>query len=198
MTVTAEQVRTRQFGITKFRDGYELDEVDDYLETLAVDLEERDAEKQQLEARIAELEEQLEAARQGQASVSSESEQAEPQKPHPQAGPGYAEGDAHKSSAMLQLALELHDKYVHDGETKRDELVSKGEAEAKHLVETAQNECDEMRRQLGTERANLEDTIARLREFEGEYRNTLRSYIRSQLDSLDGSPEPAGAPELNN
>ena len=47
---------------------------------------------------------------------------------------------------------------------------------------------------LGEERQGLKDTIKELREFESDYRGTLRSYIQSQLRSLDGSPEPEGAP----
>lgn len=190
------------FTITQFRDGYDLEQVDVFLDQIAEDLEARDAEKQQLEEKIAELTKQLEEARssEGQAAPSDAAAQTGQAEPSQAAGfnPGYADGDAQKSSAMLQLALELHDKYVHEGETKRDQLVQDGEQTAKRLVEEAQAERADVIRTMSTERTDLATQIEQLREFEDEYRNTLRSYIQSQLRGLDGSPEPAGAPELSN
>jgi cell division septum initiation protein DivIVA len=116
------------------------------------------------------------------------------------------QADAVKSSAMLQLALELHDKHVHEGETTRDKLIAEAEAKrdqmiddaertAKQLVEEAQKQRAEELRVLGEERSDLQFKIKDLRQFESEYRSTLRSYIQSQLRGLDGSPEPAGAPD---
>ena len=114
--------------------------------------------------------------------------------------------DAVKSSAMLQLALELHDKHVHEGEATRDKLISDAEAKrktmltdaentAKQLVEEAQTQRSEELQALGEDRSHLQSKIKDLRQFESEYRTTLRSYIQSQLRGLDGSPEPADAPE---
>jgi cell division septum initiation protein DivIVA len=116
------------------------------------------------------------------------------------------QADAVKSSAMLQLALELHDKHVQEGESTRDRLISEAEQKrdqmiedaertAKHLVEEAQKQRAEELRVLGEERGDLQFKIKELRQFESEYRSTLRSYIQSQLRGLDGSPEPAGAPD---
>ena len=87
---------------------------------------------------------------------------------------------------------------MHEGESKRDQIVQDGEQTAKRLVEEAQAERADVLRTMGNERTDLSTKIEQLREFEGEYRNTLRSYIQSQLRGLDGSPEPAGAPELSN
>ena len=107
---------------------------------------------------------------------------------------GAHDAAAIKSSAMLQLALELHDKYIQEGEEQRDELIRKAEKTAAQLVEEAQKQrADELRRLEG-ERKDYNDRIKELREFESEYRNTLSSYIQSQLRELEGSPEPKGAP----
>lgn len=188
------------FTITQFRDGYDLEQVDVFLDQIAEDLEARDAEKKQLEDQIADLTQQLEEARSHQEpeSATESSDDAEQSAQAAALNQGYADGDAQKSSAMLQLALELHDKYVHEGESKRDQIVQDGEQTAKRLVEEAQAERADVLRTLGNERTDLSTKIEQLREFEGEYRNTLRSYIQSQLRGLDGSPEPAGAPELSN
>ncbi len=107
---------------------------------------------------------------------------------------GSHDADAVKSSAMLQLALELHDKHVHEGEAKRDQLISDAESKAKQLVSEAETKRSDVLRRLEGESDDLRDVIKELRDFESEYRSTLRSYIQSQLRNLDGSPEPDGAP----
>lgn len=208
MALTPDEVVNQKFTITKFRDGYDLDQVDDFLDSIVEDLRQHEAEKEQLrtelaeaKARIEELETELAAAAQ-QADQSSGVPAAEQTivVDAPKASvvaetvlPTH-EADAQKSSAMLQLALELHDKHIKDGEDQRDLIVGEAEVKADHLVKEAQQQRADELRVLGQERTDLGDRIKELREFESEYRSTLRSYIQSQLRNLDGSPEPSGAP----
>ncbi|MEV8337970.1 DivIVA domain-containing protein [Leucobacter sp. NPDC077196] len=231
MALTPEDVVNQKFTITKFRDGYDLDQVDDFLDTIVEELRQHEQEKAELRSQIEELTAKLAAAESAapesaaRASDESDSEGAaseqtivvEAPAPAPQqAAPAQSQAvadnnavpqpDAVKSSAMLQLALELHDKHVHEGESTRDKLISDAEAKrdqmiqdaertAKQLVDEAQKQRSEELRQLGEERSDLQFKIKDLRQFESEYRSTLRSYIQSQLRGLDGSPEPAGAPD---
>lgn len=225
MALTPEDVVNQKFTITKFRDGYDLDQVDDFLDTIVEELRQHEQEKNELRAQIEDLTAKLTAceASKGAASSAPETDVSEQtivvDAPVPAAAPvepvappaaapevAGARPDAVKSSAMLQLALELHDKHVHEGEVtrdkliaeaeeKRDQMVQDAERTAKNLVEEAQKQRAEELRQLGSERGDLQFKIKELRQFEGEYRSTLRSYIQSQLRGLDGSPEPAGAPE---
>lgn len=225
MALTPEDVVNQKFTITKFRDGYDLDQVDDFLDTIVEELRQHEQEKAELRAQIDELKQKLAAAEAGSpVSESADSEGAaseqtivvEAPTPQPAApaqsqtvaetGSAVPQPDAVKSSAMLQLALELHDKHVHEGEATRDKLISEAEAKrdqmiqdaertAKQLVDEAQKQRSEELRQLGEERSDLQYKIKDLRQFESEYRSTLRSYIQSQLRGLDGSPEPAGAPD---
>src|SRR5690606_16468792 len=95
------------------------------------------------------------------------------------------DADAIKSSAMLQLALELHDKHVSDGETKRDQLIRAATDKAEGLVNEAETKRAEVLKRLEGESDDLRGVIKELREFEGEYRSTLRSYIQSQLRNLE-------------
>lgn len=217
MALTPEDVVNQKFTITKFRDGYDLDQVDDFLDTIVEVLREHEQEKAGLQAQIDELTSKLAEceAGNGAASDAAPSEQTivvdapVAPAPVPAAAPVAAKGtepDAVKSSAMLQLALELHDKHVHEGETTRDQLISEAESKrdqmitdaertAKQLVEEAQQQRADELRILGDERGDLQFKIKDLRQFESEYRSTLRSYIQSQMRSLDDSPEPAGAPD---
>ncbi|QZY51889.1 DivIVA domain-containing protein [Leucobacter tenebrionis] len=225
MALTPEDVVNQKFTITKFRDGYDLDQVDDFLDTIVEELRQHEQEKAELRAQIEELTEKLAACEAGKSEGGADSGEASeqtivvdapkaPAAPAPAAETSSAvaeaaalpQPDAVKSSAMLQLALELHDKHVHEGETTRDRLISEAEKKrqqmiedaertAKQLVEEAQKQRAEELRVLGDERGDLQFKIKELRQFESEYRSTLRSYIQSQLRGLDGSPEPAGAPD---
>ncbi len=182
MALTPEQVKTQTFTITKFRDGYEPDQVDDFLDEIVADLEARDAERAQLQQQIAELTAEVKQLR-DQAGAPQQTVAV----PEVAAAPtAVSAADAQKSSAMLQLALELHDKHVREGETKRAQLISEAETEASRLVREATKQREDQLRRLSAERANLEAKINDLEEFEKEYRSTLRSYIQSQLKGLDG------------
>ncbi|MGD9606129.1 MAG: DivIVA domain-containing protein [Leucobacter sp.] len=215
MALTPEEVVNQRFTITKFRDGYDLDQVDDFLDSIVEELRRRDQELADLQAeldraneRIAELESEAEAKGDAQGSVSEQTivVDAKPAQPVPaapaaSAAPAVASEEsgatptAVKSSAMLQLALELHDKYIQEGEDERDRLIKKAEQTAAQLVEGAQKQrADELRRLEG-ERSDYAGRIKELRDFESEYRSTLSSYIQAQLRELEGSPEPAGAPK---
>lgn len=206
MALTPEDVVNQKFTITKFRDGYDLDQVDDFLDTIVEELRQHEQEKaallgeiEELKAKLAEAETQP-AAYEGEVSeqtivVDAPAPVAEPVQAAEPAASDDLQPDAIKSSAMLQLALELHDKHVNEGVTTRDRLINEGETKLKELVEEAQKRRADELALLASERTDVEDHIKELRSFESEYRTTLRSYIQSQLRSLDGSPEPAGAPD---
>lgn len=217
MALTPEDVVNQKFTITKFRDGYDLDQVDDFLDTIVEELRQHEQEKaelnEQIERLTGELEEaRAEAAQATEAAKPAQTTEAAPEREAaedrtivvdaPAAAPAETavasssnQNDAIKSSAMLQLALELHDKHIHEGEEKRDQLIRDAQETSKQLIEEAQKQRADELRLLSTERAEIGTKIKDLREFEGEYRSTLRSYIQSQLRGLDGSPEPSGAPE---
>lgn len=223
MALTPEDVVNQKFTITKFRDGYDLDQVDDFLDTIVEVLREHEAEKAALQARIDELTAELEAR--GEAAVVNPSEEtivvdapapepaaaAEPAEPtaEPLAAAAAGDGqrpDAVKSSAMLQMALELHDRYVTEGETTREQLISEAETKSTQMIEDAERTARELVEEANRRRAEdlkahseemekLGTRVAELRSFENEYRSTLRSYIQSQLRDLENSPEPAARPE---
>ena len=203
MALTPEDVLNQKFTITKFRDGYDLDQVDEFLDTIVEELKEREQQegllREQLDAANAEIESLKAAAAEGGNTTPASERTIVVDAPKPAAAPVQAatvshDADAVKSSAMLQLALELHDKHVHEGETTRDQLINAAETKAEQLVSEAEKERADVLHKLEGESDDLRDVIKELRDFEGEYRSTLRSYIQSQLRNLDGSPEPDGAP----
>ena len=216
MALTPDDVVNKRFTITKFRDGYDLDQVDDFLDTIVEELRQLEAEREALKTENEELKAKLAAAESGApvaapaAATPAEADEADADEDSDDTvvvpsslaesalftdeSASYTQGEAIKSSAMLQLALELHDKHIREGELKREQLVKDGEATAHDLVSGAQKQRADELAKLNHERTDLQQKIKDLREFEGEYRSTLRSYIQAQLRGLEGSPEPEGDP----
>jgi len=199
MALTAEDVVNKRFTITKFRDGYDLDQVDDFLDEVVAEFKryedtiaELTAEKDRL---AAELKQAQDAASSSPADSSATTPTAAQAALSTETG-SVTSQEAVKSSHMLQLAMDLHDKYVFEGEQKRDQLISEAEETAHQLVSSAQKKRAEDLEALAKETKKIEKHIEQLREFETEYRGTLTSYIQGQLRELEGSPEPDNYPVL--
>lgn len=186
MALTPEDIVNKRFQSTKFREGYDQDEVDDFLDEVVVEMRRVVAENQELkqelqaaEARIAEL----------QRSASS---------PAPAVAPSASTADpvdAESTNNLLQLARRLHEEHVREGIQKRDELIAEGHSQAARIVAEAEAE---QRRQMASfeqERVAAEGRIEQLRQFERDYRQSLKGFITSQLTSLDQVGLEASAPK---
>lgn len=219
MALTPEDVVNKRFQSTKFREGYDQDEVDDFLDEIVVEFrrlnQENDELKQRLvaaDARIAELQ------RSGGAAPAAEAPQAPTpavsapaasapavsapaySAPAPASAPAATDASLETTSTnnLLQLARRLHEEHVREGIAKRDELIAEGQATAARLVSEAEGQQRQIVEQLQAEKTSLEARVEELRVFEREYRNQLRTYIQGQLRELEGSAasvaQPGSAP----
>lgn len=185
MALTPEDVVNKQFQQTKFREGYDQDEVDDFLDEVVVELRRLLQENQELQAK-------LEAAGSGSADRPAEAAAAPaPVVAAPAAQAAPAQDDSESSSSLLQLARRLHDEHVREGAEKRDALIAEGHATAARVVAEAEAKQRAQMNILNEERATLEKKIDGLREFEREYRQKLRGYIEGQLKELDANGGPS-------
>jgi DivIVA domain-containing protein len=199
MSLTPEDVVNKRFQPTKFREGYDQDEVDDFLDEIVVELrrltQENDDLRQRLlasEGRIAELQrsgagmaEQLGTSAPAIA-VPALSAAAPSFSPFPEAvGDPSALDGGNNTNNLLQLARKLHDEHVREGLSKRDSLIAEGHATAARLVREAEAQLRTDYSNLEREKALMEHTIQELKSFEREYRAKLKNYIQSQLDDLD-------------
>lgn len=190
MALTPEDVVNKQFQSTKFRDGYDQDEVDDFLDEVVLEMRRLVEENQRLQAelqasqaRVAELEQAPPAAAVAQ-PVPVES--VAPVAPAPVSTASTEDPiDAEGTANLLQLARRLHEEHVREGIQKRDELIAEGHAQAARIV--AEAEADQKRKMevFTQERNAIEQRIDSLREFEREYRHSLRGFIETQLSTLD-------------
>lgn len=176
MALTPEEVVNKRFTIVKFREGYDQDEVDDFLDEVVIEL-------RSLAGQNDELRQQLEAAKAEAAAAPSVSAADFPVAPVVAAAVPSA-ADASNSHSLLELARKLHEEHVREGLTKRDQLIRDGQENAARLVRDAEAQARAVLGQLELDRKAIENTIDELREFEHDYRGRLREYIESQLTTL--------------
>lgn len=207
MPLTPEDVVNKRFQPTKFREGYDQDEVDDFLDEIVIELrrlyqENEDLRRRLLAAdgRIAEL--QRSGADLPAQLVSAPAAPA-PAVEFPQAMADPASLDSSNTNNLLQLARKLHDEHVREGMVKRDELIAEGHATAARLVREAEAQQRADMNRLEQEKAVIEHRIQELRSFERDYRTRLKAYIESQLTELDSagvaptSQQPGSTPGIS-
>lgn len=214
MALTPEDVVNKRFQPTKFREGYDQDEVDDFLDEVVVELRRLGQENEELrqrliasESRIAELQrsgatESVPAAAAQASDFAAAPAFAEPVAAPvaaveaPAATPGLDETGS--TNNLLQLARRLHEEHVREGIEKRDALIAEGhataarlvgEAEAEQRQKVAEIEAEQRQKvaELESERSALESQIEELRTFEREYRQNLKGYIEGQLRELEAA-----------
>jgi DivIVA domain-containing protein len=191
MALTPEDVVTKQFQHVRFKEGFDPDEVDDFLDEIVVEWRKTIAENEELKAKLAAYEsgesapaEVVEAAVVEEARPSSS--------PSPPRGRGSAAGGVAASAGIIELAQRLHDEHVAEGQAQRDKLISEAQAKAASILA----EAEAKGRRDGTSRERARDArgrISELRQFERDYRSQLRGFIEEKLRDLDVAGATSGA-----
>lgn len=213
MALMPDDLENKRFTPVRFSEGYDMDEVDDYLDNdvlprLRELIDENSRLTKELEEahnRIAELET---AAQEAQAAAPAEGEVIETVDPvqeesaveqtAPQqvveapteetaAVPAMDAGRPTDAAGIIALANRLHDEYVKNGEDERDRLISEANAEHKRIIGEAEETSRTTIAAMEDRKAELEKTIEGLRTFERDYRSRLRNYLENQLRDLDTS-----------
>ena len=190
--LTADDVLNKKFQPTKFREGYDQDEVDEFLDQIVEamrDLENENAElKAKLEAANARVAELSEGAPVVTATPVSPVAPVAPVVESPIVDAPKIEpsgNNAESAAAMLEMAQRLHDEYVAKGKAERERIVTEARATGEQLTREAENQRNQTLSQLEKERANLEHKIDELRRFESDYRTRLRSYLTNLLNNVE-------------
>ena len=190
MALTPEDVVNKRFQQTKFREGYDQDEVDDFLDEIVVELRRLTQENEELRAKLDALE-----ARQGGAPVAvSAPVPVVAAVVAPTPAPVSEDVDTTSSNNLLQLARRLHEEHVREGVQKRDELIAEGHETATRLVLEAETTQRAALKKFESNKAQLITAIDELKSFESEYRQKLHAYISSELANLDAMSVPAEEP----
>ena len=190
MALTPDDVVTKQFQHVRFKEGFDPDEVDDFLDEIVVEWRKTIAENEELKAKLA-------AYESGEAPVAEQvtetvvTETAAPA-PAPAAEATGAMDPAAASAGIIELAQRLHDEHVAEGKAQRDQLISEAQSRAAAIVAEAEAKGRDEIARLEKERASLEARISELNTFERDYRAQLRSYIEGKLRDLDTTATPSG------
>ena len=174
MSLSAEDIVNKQFTSTKFRDGYDPDEVDDYLDEVVKEFRSLQIENDDLKRK----------------NVAAEARLAEVQRSGGSVGvttgtPEVAESGT--SSQMLQLARKLHDQHIEEGRAERERLIEEGRQQVARMLQEAELRQRNEINTLDQERIGVEREIERLKNFEKEYRSHLRQHLEKQLADLASS-----------
>ncbi len=190
--LTAEDVLNKAFSKTKYREGFDQDEVDDFLDEVANTIAALTAERDELQQRLAQ------ASGGGAVAPATGQNATAPPAAVTQSRSEtllQAATDPNPPSAttMLAMAQKLHDEYVQAGEEARDRLIDEGKFKAETIVEQAEKDARARMQDLDTERADLERRIDDLRRFERDYRGHLRNYLENLLGDLEHNASQASA-----
>lgn len=198
--LTADDVLNKRFQATKFREGYEQDEVDEFLDEVVEAM-------RQLEAENADLKAKLEAANARLADASDAPHEAPAQapvvEPAVQAAPvvtpepAVAGGEEPvAASGMLELAQRLHDEHVANGKAEGERIVAEARTTGEQIVREAEDQRNRTLAQLEKERSGLEHKIDELRRFESDYRTRLKSYLQGLLTNVEDGVGSGSSPSL--
>lgn len=176
MALTPDDVVTKQFQHVRFKDGFDPDEVDDFLDEIVIEWRKALEENVELKAKLAAYESG--AAPEAAAPAAAAPVAEVPAEPAPT-------GSATATAGIIELAQRLHDEHVAEGEAKRNALIAEAETEVAHIRTEAEAKQREESARLERERNTLEARITELRNFERDYRSQLRGYIEGQLRELD-------------
>ncbi|MBN9325725.1 MAG: cell division protein DivIVA [Cellulomonas sp. 73-145] len=201
--LTADDVLNKKFQSTKFREGYDQDEVDDFLDEIVNTLREVQNENEDLKTKLAAAERRI-------AELSRTGVQQQPPAPKPEPAPApepvqapapapvaavappipavtaqAPRNEPESATGMLALAQKLHDDYVRSGQEESDRLINEAKSRATHIVREAEETSQRTLGQLEQERSLLERKIDELRVFERDYRTRLKSYLENLLGDLD-------------
>jgi len=221
MALTPEDVVNKRFQPTKFREGYDQDEVDDFLDEIVVELRRLNQENDELRKKLAEAgssvpasttaapvvekvpapvksdkdEAREKAEAEAKAAEASKKKDVQPAAPVA-AAPAASTPSAESAAGLLAMAQQMHDRHVAEGQAQKDKIIAEAQIEASSLVNDAQEKSRKILGALEQQRSVLERKVEQLRGFERDYRSRLKAYIEGQLRDLDARGSVA-TPEVS-
>jgi len=201
MALTPEDVVNKRFQPTKFREGYDQDEVDDFLDEVVVELRRLNQENEELrqrliasDSKISELQRTLAqpapAAFDQPVTASAPAPVPEPAAVavQPAFSPSDPTIDPSNTNNLLQLARRLHEEHVREGVEKRDALIAEGHSQAARVVEEANTQAGRQLEEANTQAGRaLEDANAQAaRVLEEGFASTLEvvAALESRIEEL--------------
>lgn len=160
MDLTPKDIQEKRFH-EKFR-GYNEEEVDVFLDSVADSYERIYRESQELKQRIRKLEERL----------------------------NEAEGTESMLKRTLLAAQKSADEAVSEAKEQSRSLVGDAQEKADKIIADAESRASEIVRGADDLRKEAESRYEKVRGFVGTYRKEFQEFVNRQLKSLEGIPAP--------
>jgi DivIVA domain-containing protein len=170
--LSAEDIVNKQFK-TK-RDGYDPDDVDDFLDEVVKEIRRIQIENDGLNQKILAAESRVAELQRGGGPIAA-------------ASPILGGAETGTSSQLLQLARKLHDQHIQEGYTERDRIIEEGKNHVTRMLAEAELRQRNEINVLDQQRIAVEREIERLKQFEKEYRQHLKQHLEKQLADLANS-----------
>jgi DivIVA domain-containing protein len=195
MPLTPEDVQNKEFTTVRLREGYDMEEVDQFLDEVEAELARLFRENDELREKLAAV------TRDG--GVAGSVEPLIPQRP-PEPGPAAQEapvalaaaatggGAPHEAAAkVLALAQRTADELVADAKSEADQLLAESRRQAEQLDSDSKARAGQVEQDARMRADSLErETSQRRQELFGELeveRDRLEAYLEGQLRQLETS-----------
>lgn len=202
--LTAEDVLNKRFQNAK--NGYNVLEVDDFLDDILRTLRQIYVEKDEVESKLSAAEQRIAELSRVNSELTAEVEElknaeATEKVEAPVAAPEPVEArnkESEMATGIIQMAQKLHDDHVRTGKEEGERLLTEAKAESARLIKDAEENKERTLGQLEKERSEIERKIDELRVFERDYRNRLKSYLSNLLGDLDSRGSGGNGDQRNN
>ena len=213
MPLTPEDVSNKRFTPVRLREGYDMGEVDQFLDEVEAELARLTKENDDLRVQLS----QVQSGGAPTEAFTPPAPVAEPEPVVAAAAPvetirvETVPEASNAAARLLEIATRNADELVEDAKDQADKIIGEARTKAERLESESKTKADRMeadartraqmldsetaeRRQqmfgdLERERDKLSGEVDRLRSFEREYRSRLRSYFTQQLEALEGNAE---------
>jgi len=201
MALTPEDVVNKRFQPTKFREGYDQDEVDDFLDEVVVELRRLGQENEELRQRLIASESRINELQRSGGQAQGYAGYQPPQIPAPaaqaavEAAPVAAQPvavpapvpvddsiDSNSTNNLLQLARRLHEEHVRDGIQKKEALIAEGQATADRLTSESQANAERL---TSESQANAERLVSEAQATADRLVGDAEVKQREQIGALE-------------
>lgn len=183
--LSTDDVLNKRFSITKFREGYDQDEVDDFLDEVVETIGRLQDEKEELLAKLQQSQGNDDTAE----KIAEQPEEVvikeETVTPVVQA----EESEPAAATGVLLLAQKVHDEYVNNARQESDRIITEARESASKIIKDAETVSAQTMEKLSADRAEAEKEISRLEGFEADYRTQIRGHLEGLLKDLNSPIE---------
>ncbi|CAA9317760.1 MAG: Cell division initiation protein DivIVA [uncultured Nocardioidaceae bacterium] len=214
MPLTPDDVRNKRFTPVRLREGYDMTEVDAFLDEVEAELTrlatEQDAAMSVETAGGPATPQESTSSAQDSAdsssatSVTSVTAAAVVPSAEPDGVSAADKSASGRAARLLELATRNADELVAEAHAEAEVLVADARSQAEKITDEAKSKAaqldaetarrrEQVTGELNRQKAALSTEIEHLRTFEREYRSRLRDYLTDQLSALDGEAADAEA-----